>query len=272
LPLHPANAATSRKWPVAPWSVTEALFLSIAVLAATNLVHAFGSASAGTIAINFLVSLVAVLSLSIFTGNSGVLSFGHVAFMALGAQISSTLTMAPTLKAGLLPLLPTAIQRAQYGFWLALAIAAVIVALVALIIGQVLCWLPVMSMSLSTLGVLIIVHSLMIASAGITRGNQAMHSIPKLSTIWVASSVALLAIFAATLFRASVPGLLLRSSRENEAAARSIGINVESHRLLAWVLSAVVAASAGALMAHHLTVFDPKTFYIGLAFSLRAYP
>ena len=46
-------------------------------------------------ATNFLVMLVAVLGLSIFCGNSGIISFGNVGFMAIGAQVSATLTLRP---------------------------------------------------------------------------------------------------------------------------------------------------------------------------------
>ena len=46
-----------------------------------------------------LINLVAVVGLYIFVGNSGVLSFGNVAFMAVGAYVSALLTMKPTAKA-----------------------------------------------------------------------------------------------------------------------------------------------------------------------------
>ena len=40
-----------------------------------------------------LINLVAVVGLYVFVGNSGVLSFGNVAFMAVGAYVSALLTM-----------------------------------------------------------------------------------------------------------------------------------------------------------------------------------
>jgi branched-chain amino acid transport system permease protein len=67
-------------------------------------------------ATNFLVMLVAVLGLSIFSGNSGIISFGNVAFMAIGAQVSASLTLPPAIKTANLPLLPGFIQAGQLDF------------------------------------------------------------------------------------------------------------------------------------------------------------
>ena len=59
-----------------------------------------------------LIDLVAVVGLYVFVGNSGVLSFGNVAFMAVGAYISALLTMTPAAKSVFLPDLPAWIASA----------------------------------------------------------------------------------------------------------------------------------------------------------------
>jgi len=53
-----------------------------------------------------LINLIAVVGLYVFVGNSGVLSFGNVAFMAVGAYVSALLTMKPAAKSVFLPDLP----------------------------------------------------------------------------------------------------------------------------------------------------------------------
>src|SRR5260370_2971687 len=88
-----------------------AALLMIAILAALT------SSSSGTATVtNYMIMVVAVMALAIFSGNSGILSFGHVAFMALGAQISATLTLPAMVKTSLIPNLPQAIAQAQSGF------------------------------------------------------------------------------------------------------------------------------------------------------------
>ena len=44
------------------------------------------------------VKLVVVIGLYIFVGNSGVFSFGHVGFMAIGGYVSAILTILPAKK------------------------------------------------------------------------------------------------------------------------------------------------------------------------------
>ncbi len=219
---------------------------------------------------NFLVMLTAVLALGMFSGNSGILSFGHCAFMALGAQISATLTISPALKKSAFPLLPEMILQSQFGLPAALLVTMLLVGVIAYVIGKVICRLEGSSASIATLGLLIIVESLIVAAQGYTRGNQAVYGVPKLTSLPVALVLALLAIVVARLFRDSRPGLLLRASRDNAPAAASIGIDVATQRLHAWVLSAMVAAMSGAMMAHFLTVFSPKQFYFDLTFAIIA--
>lgn len=249
-------------------AVPSAIVLALVVALPCLAIGTVAPDSVVTTTTTFLVMLTGVMALSVFTGNSGILSFGHVGFMAIAAQVSATMTVAPQLKQMLLTSLPAVLQEAQWGFWPALGLALLVIAVVAWLAGLAICRLPVASMPIATLGLLIIVHSLMIAASGITRGNQAMHSIPKFATLGVMCGLAAIAIVIARLYRDSVPGLLLRSSRENEAAARSIGIDVEHQRMLAWIVSAILAGVAGAAFAHHLTVFTPRTFYFDLTFAM----
>jgi branched-chain amino acid transport system permease protein len=53
--------------------------------------------------INTLVALVVVVALYAFVGNSGVVSFGHVAFVAVGAWTAGVLTIPAEEKSALLP-------------------------------------------------------------------------------------------------------------------------------------------------------------------------
>src|SRR3712207_4434214 len=56
------------------------------------------SAQYQQIALNMFITVVLVIGLQIFSGNSGILSFGHVAFMAIGAYVSALLTIPSNLK------------------------------------------------------------------------------------------------------------------------------------------------------------------------------
>ncbi len=57
--------------------------------------------------------VVAVVALYIFIGNSGILSFGHVAFMSIGAYASAWQTCCPAKKPFVMPRLPEFLRKAR---------------------------------------------------------------------------------------------------------------------------------------------------------------
>ncbi|MDH6230529.1 branched-chain amino acid transport system permease protein [Mesorhizobium soli] len=218
----------------------------------------------------FLINLIAVLGFGIYSGNSGIMSFGHVGFMALGAYASGLLTMNPVVQKTALPHLPEWLAGWGMSFPLALLVAIVVVAVVAVVIGLPVARLGGSSASICTLGFLVIVHVVLVASGDITRGSQTFFGVPRAVDIWVALPCALLAIAVARIYRDSNSGLKLRASREDEIASTAVGVNVRLHRFCAWVLGAMLAGAAGALFAHFLGAFSPKDFYFNLTFMLLA--
>ena len=224
-----------------------------------------GRAPQGTVT-NALIALVAVVAIGVFTGNSGVVSFGHVAFMGVAAHISALLTMSPALKGSVLPDLPAALATVEIGFAASLVVTTALVSLFALAIGLAIARLGGAAAAIATLGVLIIVHTVLVGARDFTRGSQALYGVPQAVDILVALPVAVAAIAIARWYRDSMAGLELRASREDEPAAQSIGVDVTKRRLGAWVLSAALASVAGVLVAHNLGVFSPREFYFTQTF------
>jgi branched-chain amino acid transport system permease protein len=111
------------------------------------------------------------------------------------------------------------------------------------------------------LGLLLIVHGIIIGASDFTRGSNAFLGVPRLTGIWTALAVAVPALLVARAFRDSKTGGQLRASREDETAARAIGVDVVKRRLVAWSLSAGIAAAAGVLLGHFLGAFSPSKFY-----------
>ena len=85
------STALSRS--IAVDAVPGAVLLAAIVALPCLLIASVDSGPVVLTATNFLVMLVAVLGISVFSGNSGIISFGNVAFMAIGAQVSATLTL-----------------------------------------------------------------------------------------------------------------------------------------------------------------------------------
>ncbi|HEY7687575.1 MAG TPA: branched-chain amino acid ABC transporter ATP-binding protein/permease [Dongiaceae bacterium] len=249
--------------------------LGTAVLLAPLLAVAVVTAVAGDGAltktvVNFLISLTAVIAIGIYSGNSGIVSFGHVSFMALGAYLSALLTLSPEAKAAILPQLPAFLAQGHYSLLASFSIVVLFVGAAAALVGIVIARLDGAAASIATLGLLVIVYSLIVGARDITKGSQALYGIPQLINIWTALSIAVIAVIVARLFRISRAGLELRAAREDDAAARAVGVNVVRQRWIAWILSGVLAALAGACYANFNGVITPKSLYFHLTFTLLA--
>lgn len=219
---------------------------------------------------NFLISLVAVVGFGIYSGNTGILTFGHAAFMGVAAYAAGILTIPPAIKATELPNLMPFLREIELPLFAAAIVALFVVAIVALLFGVPLSRLSAAATPIATLAMLMIIYVVLVGSADVTRGSQTFYGLPSDVNLLVVLGAAIVAIFVARLFRESVIGLRVRASREDELAARSMGIDVRNLRLVAWMLSAVVVGVAGILLGHTLTAFSPKQFYFTLQFALVA--
>lgn len=99
-----------------------AVMCTLLVLAVSGLAL-LGSAATQRTATQMLVLGVITVGTYIFVGNSGVLSFGHVVFVAVGAYATALMTIPPNLKQALLPALPDWLLRLHLGLPEALLIS-----------------------------------------------------------------------------------------------------------------------------------------------------
>ncbi|MEO9874680.1 MAG: branched-chain amino acid ABC transporter ATP-binding protein/permease [Anderseniella sp.] len=218
----------------------------------------------------FFISLIAVLGMGVYSGNSGILSFGHLAFMGIAAYLSGILTMPVAMKQVTLANAPDFLANAHLNFFAATVVTVIFVMVVALVVGIVISRLDGSSATITTLGLLVIVHGIIIGARDITRGSQSFFGVPRWTDITVAAGCAVLAIVIARLFKDSVFGLKLRASRDDQLAAGAMGVNVRMQRLISWVISAGLVAIAGVLLGHFLGAFSVKKFYFVDTFALLA--
>ena len=214
-----------------------------------------------------LVLLTGVMALQIFSGNSGILSFGHVGFVGIAAYATGILAMPAIVKRSSLPLLPTVLQEIELPVWQAMIGGILAATIVGVISGLVIARLGDAA-SIATLAVLIILHGAMVGAEPFTRGSQTFYGVPRYTSIVVAGIIAILAVIVARTFRDSRMGIHLRASRDDVLAASSSGVRVQYARLVAWVLSSAVAGAMGAAYAGLLGAFSPKDFYFTLTLTL----
>jgi branched-chain amino acid transport system permease protein len=223
------------------------------------------------IALNMFITATLVLGLQVFSGNSGILSFGHVAFMAIGAYVSALLTIPAGLKKATFTDMPGFLHwilNAELGTVSSTLIAGLVAAVFALIVATPIVRLNGVPAGIATLALLVIVYTFNIQTTSITRGTSTMIGVPSTTTITSALMWAILAVIVAFAYQASRSGVRLRGSRENEAAAKSVGINVPLERGVAWVLSGFMLGCGGALYGHYIIAFSAGEFYFTATFNI----
>jgi branched-chain amino acid transport system permease protein len=236
------------------------------LVVAAVLLFSMGSESVQRDGVFMLVNMLAVIGLWVFVGNSGIISFGHVAFLGIGAYTSAVLTTQPQLKHLLIKGMPSFLADAHVSTFMGLLIAAAVAAAFALVIAVPLMRLTGLAAGIGTLAILIIVYTVLGQWRSVTNGLQTFSGIPSDATLWSTLPYVLVALLMAYLFRQSRLGLRLRASREDEIATRSIGVGVVGERTAAFVLSAAIVGAAGAVYAHYLGAITPTVFYFQATF------
>jgi branched-chain amino acid transport system permease protein len=223
------------------------------------LVALFGtivSSSTQTYVVTTLVNVAIVVALYVFIGNSGVVSFGHISFVAVGAWTAGILSMPASEK----PAIMTNVGNVP-----SLALAAAVGAVYALIVGLPLMRLSGLAAGIATFGVLEITHNVLRYWEKIGPGLNTFSAVPETTGLLQACVGALIAIVVAFAYQWSRYGRMLRATREDPAAARAVGVSVYGQRLVAFTLSGAIAGLAGGLYAHLLPV-NAESFYLDLTF------
>jgi branched-chain amino acid transport system permease protein len=232
------------------------------------MVSALGSPTDIRILKGFLISLAGAVALQVYSGNSGVLSFGHIGFVALGAYGSALFTANAKIKAAAIPEAPAFILASQLPFLPAILIGMAVAVLLAVLTGPTFVRLSGAAAAVATLGLLVVVHTVLSNADWLTRGSRAFSGIPPYATtLWCFGAVAAIIVIA-RLMRDSAWGLGLQSSRDDVIAAEASGVNVERARLVAWIVSAALAALSGALYAHFVLAILPNAFHFQMTFLL----
>ncbi len=182
----------------------------------------------------------ALLALSIYlTLSCGLLAMANAAFMGIGAYTAALLTM-----------------NLGAPFALALAGGMAAPAVVAFAIGKPTLRLSGVYLAMATLAFGEVVRIGILNSEDLTGGALGLNGIPQLTQWWhvLAAVVGTLAVLYR--LRVSKVGRAFEAIKEDDTAAGLMGIDVNAHKMLAFVLGAAIAGLAGALNAH-------LTFFIG---------
>lgn len=271
-PTTPRPTRRLGRFEVAAWIVD--LWTLAVPLGAVYLFSVIASAVSASAKVDLgyaLANLIIVVAIWTFVGTSGVLSFGHIAFVAVGAWTMSLLTIDPVMKSNLMPGLFPFLADASASPYLALLLGGVVGGLVALVSAFALMRLHGLEAGIATFALLMLVVQVLTYWSQVgPKSGQSMAGIPQSFDLPAVMSIALLVITVAWLYQRSSSARMLRASREDIAAAPASGINVTKHRIIAFTLSGALAGIGGAVWAQTNRVVQASQFNLDFTFTTIA--
>lgn len=245
---------------------STAVILLAALLLAAAAASLLGDNSVMRTVTEILIRIVIVVALYVFIGNSGVISFGSISFVMIGAYASAWQTCCAMMKPMSMTGLPDFLRLHTYPVFFASITSALLAAFVALVVGLPIMRLSGIAASIATFALLVIFFVIYSNWSSVTLGLLSVVGLPLYVNIWVALGWAMAAVVIAYAYQCSRHALKLRATREDEVAARAGGINVARERIIAWVISGFLLGVGGVLYGHFIGVISVTMFYLDLTF------
>ena len=271
-PLRPA----ARRGPPGPPTAWRRLRLvaelvgPLAVVGVVGLVGQGLSAADQANAIGVLVTATIVVGLYVFIGNSGVMSFGQISFVAVGAFAAGIYTTPVGVRHTTMPTLFGFLAVPRLTSIESLALAAGLGAVFALLAGIALMRLSGLAAGIATFAVLEITYNILGHWSKIGPGPTTLASVPVTTGIGEATLGCAIVVVVAFAYQRTRSCRQLRASRADPLAAQGIGVSIFTHRLGAFVLSGALCGFAGALYVHSLGSINVTEVYLGLTFTTLA--
>ncbi len=215
--------------------------------------------------INALISVSMVVAIYVFVGNSGVLSFGHMSFVAIGVWTAGVLSVPEQEKPAFMPYLFDFLRDTTVGNIPSLLAAGLVGGVFALLVGLPLMRLSGLAAGIATFAVLEITNNILRYYEKVGPGLNTFSSVSETTDLRQAALGAVAVIVAAFAYQRSRFGRQLRATREDPVAARAVGVSVYRQRLGAFALSGFLAGLAGGLYVHFLPL-NVDAVYLDLTF------
>ncbi len=189
------------------------------------------------------IGLNGLLALSVYaTLACGQLSLAQAGFMALGAYTSTLLTL-----------------HARLPFPVVLAAGTLAPALVAVPLALPVLRLKGVFLAIATIGFGEVVR-IFFVNLELTNGALGLTAVPQRTRVWMLYAALGAALFFLWRLRGSRAGYALEAIREDEPAARTMGVHADAYKLGTMVLGAAFAGLAGALDAHFNFIVVPASY------------
>jgi len=219
---------------------------------------------------NMAIFIILAVSYNLVNGFCGVLHLGPNAFVAIGAYTSALLTMSPAEKQLNFIIQPLIwpLSVIELPFFLSLLAAGAMATFFAYLIS-----FPVFRvrgdyLAIVTLGFGEVVRVFCNALQSVTNGPLGLKGLHPHTTLWWTWGVAVVTVVLVARLIDSSWGRAMKALREDETAARAMGIDPYRHLLLGFLVSAFFSGVAGGLLAHLIRTISPTLFTFFLTFNL----
>lgn len=239
--------------------------LAVLVVAGLGIAWAsYGPGSREILITQMLINITLVMGLQVFIGNTGVLSFGHLAFGAVAGYVVAILAIPVDRKVAFIPDAPLGISEVELGQGTATLVGVLVALLIGAIIGAAIVKVGGLAATIITLALLFGVHEVGLNWQRLTGGGGGLSFVPRIEGWWLVTTVAVLSAVIARWFRLTRAGRWSQAGQEDALAANASGIDVRYPWFLGFLLSVLLVAVGSALRVQVLGSISPNFFYFNL--------
>ena len=189
------------------------------------------------------IYLIATLGISILTGFTGLFSLGHAGFMCIGAYASAIAT-----------------KMLGVPFYIGLIFSIIASVIVGYFVGYATLRLRGDYFVITTFALGEIVKLVIENMVTLTGGAKGMPDVKPGTTFQVVLILDIIVILLLVNFLKSKYGRNCIAIREEEMAAKIIGIDVMKYKMTALLISCALCGLAGGLLAHYMHYLHPNMF------------
>ncbi len=227
-----------------------------------------GSGSAERLVTTMLIDAIIVIGIQVYIGNTGILSFGHIGFGAIAGYAFAVFAISPEEKVKRIPDAPFGLLDVQLPPVVAIFIAIVVALIAAVIIGIGLARSGAKSGAVAptiiTLALLFVTHEVTQNWSDLTGGNRgglAFGIGDSLNSRWPILLALFATLLVARFFGQSRAGKLAVAAREDNLAARAMGVNPLVQQMSALLVSVAIVAVGSSLRVFEIGSILPDRFF-----------
>ncbi len=216
-----------------------------------------------------IYALVAV-SMNLLNGFTGLFSLGQAGFMMIGAYTYAVFTIPVALRPAVYQYFDGGAIQFAIPVFAALLLAGLVAALFAFLIGLPVLHLKSDYLAIATLGFAEIMRALFQWDklGVITNGSNLLRKYPVFRSTLFPFAVSGICIALIVLLINSTYGRAFKAIRDDEVAAEAMGINLSSHKRLAFTISSFFAGISGALLAMFQTTIQANQFKSAMTYEI----